>query len=132
MSPKRDNREAGPLFPILRGESVGHHGEFTGYAVIVKSPTQLRREWRADHIAVLDSALKTYLSENPNEMECLFAAVSAVLSEFGESIGDSAAMAYVNECIYIVKVSDASHVLEDGMHIRVVAHENLGEVFFID
>lgn len=58
--------------------------------------------------------------------------VSAVLAEFGDAVSEFAAAAYHRETIAIVKVTDACHVLEDEMHIRVFAHENTGDVFFID
>ncbi|TXT55217.1 MAG: hypothetical protein BAJATHORv1_40127 [Candidatus Thorarchaeota archaeon] len=121
-----------PLFPILKGESVGESGEFSGRAIIVRTPKDLLREWDADHIVVLHHDLAEYFENNPGHLDNLFSSVHAVIAEFGESIGDFASFSYVREVIGIVKVQDATHVLENDMHIRVVAEENVGEIFFVD
>jgi len=120
------------VFPILRGESVGETGEFSGHVVVVSSPKDLKRQWASDHIAVLDQSLERHFKTKPRDLDNLFAQVSAVVAEFGESIGEFAAFAYAHEAIGIVKVPDATMVLENGMHIRLCASENLGEIFFID
>ena len=120
------------FFPILRGDSVGEPGEFSGFVYIVKTPEDLKREWSTDSIAVLKEELVDHFRENPGDMDALFEDVSAVIAEFGEPISDLAAVAYAREAICIVKVADATFVLEDKMHIRVVCTENTGEVFFID
>jgi hypothetical protein len=127
-----ENSDDAPLFPILRGESVGESGEFSGRVFIVYKPDDLDREWSSDEIAVLDSSLKEFIHQNPGALDRLFQNVSAVLSEFGEQIGQFSASAYEREAICIVKVADASHVMENDMHIRVTASENQGDVFFID
>ena len=119
-------------FPILRGESVGESGEFSGVAVIVTTPDELKREWASNEIAVLKKNLEPHFISNPGDLDVLFTNVAAVLAEFGEPIGEFAAVAYSREAIGVVKVDDATSVLEADMHIRVVAMENLGEVFFID
>ncbi len=119
-------------FPILRGESVGESGEFSGVAVIVTTPDELNREWASNEIAVLKQDLELHFVSNPGDLDVLFTNVAAVLAEFGEPIGEFAAVAYSREAIGVVKVDDATNVLEADMHIRVVAMENLGEVFFID
>jgi phosphohistidine swiveling domain-containing protein len=120
------------FFPILRGDSVGEHGEFSGYVHIVESPEELKKEWPTDAIVVLKQELVGHFKEAPGDMDELFAKVSAVIAEFGEPISDLASVAYAREAICVVKVDDATFVLEDGMHIRVVCTENTGEVFFID
>ena len=127
-----ENPDDMPLFPILRGESVGERGEFSGKVFIVFKPEELDRDWASDDIAVLDSSLKDFVQENPGALDRLFKNVSAVLSEFGEPIGEFSSYAYEREAICVVKVADASHVMENNMHIRVVALENQGDVFFID
>jgi hypothetical protein len=121
-----------PLFPILRGESVGESGEFSGRVFIVYEPEDLDHDWSSDEIAVLDVSLKEFILENPGALDRLFQNVSAVLSEFGEQIGQFSSSAYEREAICLVKVGDASHVLENDMNIRVTASENQGDVFFID
>ena len=120
------------FFPILRGESVGEAGVAHGFVHIVKTPEELKREWPSDAIVVLKDELVDHFRENPGDMDELFVSVSAVICEFGEPISDLAAVAYSREAICIVKVNDATFVLEDNMHIRVVCTENTGEVFFID
>jgi hypothetical protein len=127
-----ENADDAPLFPILRGDSVGESGEFSGRVFIVYKPEDLDREWSSDDIAVLNSSLKKFIQENPGELDRLFKNVSAVLSEFGEPIGEFSSSAYEREAICVVKVADASHVMENDMHIRVIAAENQGDVFFID
>ncbi|MFQ5831726.1 MAG: hypothetical protein ACE5H4_03395 [Candidatus Thorarchaeota archaeon] len=121
-----------PLFPILRGESVGQDGEFSGHVFIVRRPEDTDREWASDDIAVLDSETESFFNENPGALDKLFQNVSAVLSEFGEAMGQFSSIAYEREAICVVKVPDASHVLENGMHIRVTATENQGDIYFID
>ncbi len=121
-----------PVFPILRGEAVGKNGEFIGHVVIVSSPKDLKRKWVSDHIAVLNQSLERHFKTNPKDLDDLFAKVKAVVAEFGESIGEFAASAYGHDAICMVKIADATMVLENGMHIRVQASENLGEIFFID
>jgi phosphohistidine swiveling domain-containing protein len=130
--PGDDNENGVQLFPILRGESVGVSGEFSGYVVIAKMPEDLHKEWDAEQIAVLCDDLESFFAENPKEADQLLEKVSAVVSEFGEQIGLFSASAYETETIFLVKVKDAGHVLENGMHIRVVATESQGDVFFID
>ncbi|UCE09549.1 MAG: hypothetical protein JSW61_11335 [Candidatus Thorarchaeota archaeon] len=132
MSEKQVNEDDVIIFPILRGESVGEAKQHTGRVVIVRTPDELQREWGADDIAVLDSDLEKHFIQNPRDLELLFSNVSVVLAEFGEAIGDFAAAAYAGEAIGVVKVRDATHVLEDDMRIRVVTSENIGDVFFID
>ncbi len=121
-----------PLFPILRGESVGENGELSGHAVLVFRPEQLNREWGPDDIAVLNKDLEDHFRDNPGDLDSLLAQVRGVIAEFGEPVGDLASLAYVREVICITKTRDATFVLEDDMHIRLVANENTGEVFFID
>ena len=121
-----------PVFPILRGESVSEAGAFSGRVIIICEPEDLDREWATDSIPVLHHELETYFNENPAAMDKLLKEVTAVIAEFGESIGQFAANATQHGIIAIVKVNDATHVLEDDMHIRVEAIENQGDVFFID
>ena len=126
------NDENVSVFPILRGESVSESGEFSGRAVIVCEPEDLKREWAANSIAILHEDLESYFNEDPAALDSLFKEVTAVLAEFGESISQFATYATQHGAIAVVKVSDATHVLEDNMHIRVEAIENQGDVFFID
>ncbi len=121
-----------PTFPILRGESVSEAGEFSGRVVIICTPEDLEREWAADSIPVLHHDLESYFNENTAAMNRLFDEVSAVLAEFGESISQFATFATQHGAITIVKIHDATHVLEQDMHIRIEAVENQGDVFFID
>jgi len=121
-----------PLFPILRGESVGEDGEFSGHVFILCNPEDFDRKWASDDIAVLGDDMKVYVTENPKVLNKLFESVSAVLSEFGGPMSQFSSAAYEQEAICVVKIADASHVLENGMHIRVVAKENQGDIFFID
>ena len=121
-----------PNFPILRGESVSEAGEFSGRVVIICTPEDFEREWDANSIPVLHNDLDSYLIENPAVMNHLFEEVTAVLAEFGESISPFATFAYQHGVIAIIKVNDATHVLEENMHIRIEAVENQGDVFFID
>ncbi|MGY5876846.1 MAG: hypothetical protein RTU30_13945 [Candidatus Thorarchaeota archaeon] len=132
MTEKSEGPEERTVFPILKGVSIGESGEYTGYAVVVCEPEELAREWAPSEIAVLSDNLESHFETNPGDIDLLFSKVSAVLVEFGEPIGDFASIAHVREAICIGKVSDASFVLESQMHIRIVATENLGEVFFID
>ena len=121
-----------PTFPILRGESVSEAGEFSGRVVVICEPDDLDREWAADSIPVLHHDLESYFNENTAAMDRLFEEVSAVIAEFGESISQFATFATQHGAIAIVKVNDATHVLEQDMHIRIEAVENQGDVFFID
>ncbi|MHA2161873.1 MAG: hypothetical protein ACXAEB_00200 [Candidatus Thorarchaeota archaeon] len=132
MTDKESQNDKMKSFPILRGESVGENGEFTGWARIMKTPEDLNRDWSTNEIAVLHHDLRDYFIRNPGDLDRLFSKVSAVLAEFGEAISEFAAVAYEREAIGVIKITDACHVLEDNMHIRVVAFENVGEIFFID
>ncbi|MFW9975149.1 MAG: hypothetical protein ACFFDQ_07795 [Candidatus Thorarchaeota archaeon] len=120
------------VFPILRGESVSEAGEFSGRAVLVCNPKEIERDWTSDSIPVLHHDLESYFNENPSSMKQLFEKVTAIIAEFGEAIGLFATYATQHGNIAIVKVADATHVLENDMHIRVEAAENQGDVFFID
>ena len=121
-----------PHFPILRGESVSESGEFSGCVRLVTSPEQLDRQWAADDIVVLEDDLESFFNENPKALTDLFNVVRAVIAEFGESVGQFATTAIEHTAIGIVGVLDATHVLEDGMHIRLEAKENQCDIFFID
>jgi hypothetical protein len=121
-----------PLFPILRGESVGEDGEFSGHVFIICTPEDFGRKWESDDVAVLGDSLESYVTENPESLTRLFKSVSAVLSEFGGPLSQFSSDAHAQESICVVNIADASHVLENDMHIRVVAKENQGDVFFID
>jgi phosphohistidine swiveling domain-containing protein len=121
-----------PNFPILRGESVSEAGEFSGRVVIVCKPEDLERAWAADSIPVLHADLESFFNKHPDSLNRLFEEVTAVLAEFGESISQFATFATENNAIAIIKVNDATNVLEDDMHIRIEAIENQGDVFFID
>ena len=127
-----NSKNESQIFPILRGESVSEAGEFSGKVVIICKPEDLKREWTSDSIAVLHEDLESYFTDNPASMENLFRNVSAVLAEFGESISQLATYATQHGAIAIVKLRDATYVLEDDMHIRIEASENQGDVFFID
>lgn len=127
--PKKKNV---PHFPILRGVSVSESGEFSGTAAVVCNPEDLDQEWGADTIVVLEDDLETFFNENPNVLAGLFNQVRVVIAEFGESIGQFATIATEHSAIGIVAVKDATHVLEDGMHIRIEASENQADIFFID
>ena len=121
-----------PVFTILRGESVSEAGEFSGRVVIICEPDELEREWASDSIPVLHISLEIYFNENPASLDRLFEEVTVVIAEFGESISQFATYATQHGAIAVVKVNDATHVLENDMHIRVEAVENQGDVFFID
>ena len=121
-----------PNFPILRGESVSEAGEFSGKVVIICEPKDLERKWDADSIPILHEDLDSFFNENPNALNSLFEEVTAIIAEFGESISQFATFATQHGAIAIVKVNDATHVLEEDMHIRIEAVENQGDVFFID
>lgn len=125
-------KEDTPIFPILRGESVSESGEFTGTARLVCKPEDLDREWAADDIAVLADDLDSYFSENPKALSDLFNTVRVVIAEFGESLGQFATAATEYSAIGVVGVKDATHVLEDGMHLRIEATENQCDIYFID
>lgn len=127
-----NEERAATNFPILRGESVSEAGEFSGRVVIICEPEDLEREWAGDSIPVLHIDLESHFNENPASMNRLFEEVTAVLAEFGESISQFATFATQHGAIAIVKVNDATHVLEEDMHIRIEAVENQGDVFFID
>jgi phosphohistidine swiveling domain-containing protein len=126
------NQDDTPQFPILRGESVSESGEFSGCARLVCKPEDLNRDWAADDIAVLAGTLESFFRDNPKALADLFSIIRAVISEFGESVGQFATIAIENTGIGIVGVKDATHVLEDGMHIRLEATENQCDIFFID
>lgn len=133
MSPEEAGQtEKPPVFPILRGESVGEDGEFTGRVFLVCEIDQLSHEWESDEIAVLHRDLERHFIENPGDLDILMRKVSAVVAEFGDSVSELAATAYHRMTIAVVKVTDAIHVLENSMHIRVFAYENQGDIFFID
>ncbi len=119
-------------FPILRGESVSESGEFSGTARLICKPKDLDREWAADDIAVLVDDLESFFNENPKALADLFNTVRVVIAEFGESISQFATIATENTAIGVVGVTDAIHVLENGMHIRLEAKENQCDIFFID
>ena len=121
-----------PHFPILRGESVSESGEFSGTAAVVCSPEELEQEWIEDAIVVLEDDLEVFFNENPEVLADLFSQVRVVIAEFGESIGQFATIATEHAAMGIVGVKDATHVLENGMHIRVEAKENQADIFFID
>jgi len=121
-----------PVFPILRGESVGEAGEFTGKAVIVCGKEDLNHKWMLEDIAILHHDLEKYFMDNPDDLNLMMSQVSAIIAEFGDSVSELAAAAYHHMTIAIVKVTDATSVLENDMHIRVFAHENQGDIFFID
>jgi len=133
VSPKENNQfDDVPVFPILRGESVGEAGEFSGLVVLIEEPGQIKREWSKDSIAVLHLGLEQHFIDNPGDLDNLMSEVSAVLAEFGDSVSEFAAVAYHHETVAVVKVADACHVLEEGMYIRIVGRENIGDIFFID
>jgi phosphohistidine swiveling domain-containing protein len=126
------NKKEIPQFPILRGESVSESGEFSGTAALVCSPKELQQDWSDDTIVVLADDLEPFFSENPNALVDLFRRVRVVIAEFGESIGQFATIATEQSAIGIIAVRDATHVLENGMHIRIEATENQADIFFID
>ncbi len=119
-------------FPILRGESVSESGDFSGTVRLVCKPEDLDREWAADDIVVLEDDLESFFNENPKALADLFKIVSVVIAEFGESLGLFATTATEHTAIGVVSVIDATHVLEDEMHIRLEATENQCDIFFID
>ncbi|MFO7836764.1 MAG: hypothetical protein R6V83_08920 [Candidatus Thorarchaeota archaeon] len=125
-----DGKEA--LFPILKGTNVGRNGMTTGQVVIATKPDQLGRQWGSNEIAVLALDLSTHFRNCPGDVDRLFSRVGAVLAEFGSPISEFAACGYARGAIAVVKVDDATEVLENGMGIRVVAREGLAEVFFLD
>ena len=127
-----NDSEKQPAFPILRGESVGESGEFSGKVVVVSKAEELSQSWESDVIVVLHHDLESYFNENPGILDNLFQAVSVVIAEFGGPLSELSAMAHTREIIAIVKVQDAIYVLEDDMHIQVIAYENKGDIFFID
>ena len=104
----------------------------TGRVLIVTKPEQLERQWESDEIAVLASNLSSHFRNCPGDVDNLLSQVGAVLAEFGSPISEFAACGYARGAITAVKVEDASEVLENGMEIRIVAKENLAEVFFVD
>ncbi len=130
--PKKKVSGEQPLFPILRGESIGRAGECSGSVVTITSPEKLKRKWSKSDIAVLKDDLMLHLQRNPVEMERLMKQAGAVMTEFGSSIGEWVAMAHATESICVTKVADALHVVEDGMRIRIAAKESVGEIFFIE
>ena len=119
-------------FPILRGESISESGEFSGTARLICKPEDLDCEWAADDIIVLGNDLESFFNENPKALGDLFKTVSVVIAEFGESLGLFATTATEHTAIGVVGVLDATHVLENGMHIRLEASENQCDIFFID
>lgn len=121
-----------PVFPILRGESVSEAGEFSGRVVIICEPDDLQREWTSDLIPVLHHDLESYFYDHPAALDQLFKDAKAVVAEFGEAISQFAAHATQHGAIALVKVVDATYVLENDMHIRIKAAENQGDIFFID
>jgi len=129
---KKSSDREGALFPILKGNNVGRNGMTTGRVVITTKPEQLERQWVADEIAVLASNLSSHFRNCPGDVDNLLSQVGAVLAEFGSPISEFAACGYARGAIAAVKVEDASEVLENGMEIRIVARENLAEVFFVD
>ena len=126
-----EEKEA-PVFPILRGESVSEAGELSGRVAIICKPDDLQREWASGLIPVLHHDLESYFQDHPAALDQLFKKATAVVAEFGESIGLFAAYATQHGAIALVKVVDATYVLENDMHIRIVAAENQGDIFFID
>ena len=126
-----EEKEA-PVFPILRGESVSEPGEFSGRVVIICKSDDLRREWTSDMIPVLHHDLESYFYDHPAALDQLFKDAEAVVAEFGESISQFATHAAQHGAIALVKVVDATYVLENDMHIRITASENQGDIFFID
>lgn len=126
------NASEPPLFPILKGESVGVSGEFSGRVVIVNSPDEIHREWAVDDIPVINDNLVSHFESNPGDLDELLSHVSAVISETGESVGSMASIAFIREILCIVKVPDACFVLENDMRIRITAHESDGNIFFIE
>jgi phosphohistidine swiveling domain-containing protein len=121
-----------PQFPILRGESVSESGEFSGATAVVCTPEDLQQDWSADTIVVLADELEVFFNDNPKALADLFNQVRVVIAEFGESIGQFATIATENSAIGIVGVKDATHGLENGMHLRIEATENQADIFFID
>jgi len=119
-------------FPILRGESVSESGEFSGTARLVCKSEDLNRDWAADDIVVLSNDLEIFFNENPKALTDLFNTVRVVIAEFGESLGQFATTATEYSAIGVVGVIDATHVLEDGMHLRLEATENQCDIYFID
>ncbi len=120
------------MFPILKGESVGVAGEFSGRVVIISSPEDIHRDWAPDEIPVISGTLAAHFESNPGDLDELLSHVSAVISETGESIGNLASLAFIREIICIVKVKDACYVLENDMVIMITAHESDGAVFFVE
>ena len=127
-----DDSKKKPNFPILRGESIGESGEFSGKVVLVSQVEELNQSWESEVIVTLHHDLESHFKENPGDLDNLFKQVSVVLAEFGEPISEISAMAHTREIITVVKIPDACYVLENDMHIRIIAHENSGEIFFID
>ncbi len=111
---------------------MAESGSVDGEVVIICTPDELNREWNSREIAVLASALQEHLESDPGIIDALFSEVSAAVCEFGAMMGELASVAFVREAICVVKVDDATDVLEDGMHIRVVAYESRGDIYFID
>ncbi|MFW9943544.1 MAG: hypothetical protein ACFFB7_00950 [Candidatus Sifarchaeia archaeon] len=132
MPTEESSQNEFPLFPILRGESVGEDGEFSGHVFILCNPEDFSHKWESDDIAVLGDGLSEHVAKNPDVLNSLFKSVSAVLSEFGGPMSQFSSAAIEQESICVVKIADASHVLENNMHIRVIAKENQGDIFFID
>ncbi len=127
-----DDSKKKPDFPILRGESVGESGEFSGKVVMVSTVEELHQNWESDAVVALHHDLEMHFKENPGDLDNLFKEVSAVLAEFGGPVSEISSLAHTREIIAIVKIPDACYVLENDMHVRVIAYENSGEIFFID
>ncbi|MHA1636567.1 MAG: hypothetical protein ACTSUB_00985 [Candidatus Thorarchaeota archaeon] len=127
-----DDTKKKPNFPILKGESVGESGEFSGKVVLVSTADELNQSWGSDAIVTLHHDLEKHFKRDPGNLDNLFKQVSAVLAEFGKPISEISAMAHTREIIAVVNIHDACYVLENDMHIRIIAHENSGEIFFID
>jgi len=130
--PKKKVSVEQPLFPILRGESIGRPGECIGIVVAIPSAEKLKRKWLKKDIVVLKDDLEAHFQRNGSDMKRLLKQAGAVVTEFGSSVGEWAEAAHATESICVAKVADALHVVEDGMRIRIVAKEGVGEIFFIE
>ncbi len=119
------------LFPILTGESVGVDGEFSGPVFVVRSKEDLNRSWDDYDIVALHGDLQDHFSEHPGFIDQLLQQVMVVITEFGKPISDFAALAHARERMAVVRVVDATYVLETDMQISVVTYESQGDIFFI-
>ena len=131
MSDPNDDNDL-RLFPILRGESVGVDGEFSGPVFVAKSSDELNRSWDDYDIVALHKDLQEYFSEHPGFIDQLFQQVMVVVTEFGKPISDFAAIAHARERMAVVKAIDATYVLETDMQISVVTRESQGDIYFIE